>query len=148
MRPLFHLCAAVTVLATSSCASMFLHGGKLVDRGDSLKTLVQYRTEGAAPAGVQYSLVTGEDGQPALFERSADGSGALIHNRWTENGEDHFFCWVGSSHGYEYVIPLDRTKPGRKYLYPFGYFTTEVVGGIEKPRPVAAVDPVASLIPN
>src|SRR4051794_32312277 len=46
----------------TGCASMFLHGGTLVDRGYDAPVLVAYRIEGTAPKGVQYFLVKQQDG--------------------------------------------------------------------------------------
>lgn len=108
-RPFIALlvCSLATV-ASMGCASMFLNGGKLADhdyakgRTDGYKvvkcTLLSNNSAINSP-NTTYFLVDG-----GLFERSPDGSGTLIQNRWQEADGDHYFAWVQSS-GWEYVIP-------------------------------------------
>ena len=44
-------------------------------------------------------------------------------------------------------MPEDRTQPGEKKVYPKGFYAVKKEGTIEKPDPVAPVDPVATLTP-
>lgn len=146
MRHLVRAILLAGLLCNAGCVSWFIHGGKIVDAGYSPDVLVDYTIEGTVPPGVSYHLVLTAEGD-GMFERSADGSGTIITNKWQEGDNDHFFCWVGSSHGFEYIMPIDRTQPGHKKLYPKGFYSVRNEGGIEKPNPVAPVDPVATLTP-
>ncbi len=140
--------SALLVLVLAGCASMFIQGGALVDKGyNPQKVLVSYKAEGTVPQGVEYQLVQTDKGE-ALFERSADGSGVLFLNRWQDEKGDHFAGWVSRSHGYEYLVPRDRSAKGQKFVYPAGFYTIKEIGGIERPVPVVQVDPVAVLVPR
>ena len=134
----------------TGCASMFMKGGALAPKGYKIqKELVAYRAEGTVPAGVQYLLIETDKSQ-AIFERSdKDGSGALFLTRWTDDQGDHFAGWVAKSHGYEFVIPADRTKEGKKYVYPVGTYKIRTIDGIQRPVPNdLKTEPVARLIPK
>lgn len=142
------LFAMSALVIATGCASMFMKGGSLANAGyQPQKVLVTYKAEGATPPGTTYLLVLTERGE-AMFERSPDGSGALFETRWTDDQGDHFAGWVATSHGYEFVVPRDRGKPAKRYVYPKGYYTLQTVNGQERPVPVAAVDPVATLVPQ
>jgi hypothetical protein len=92
-------------------------------------------------------LVKTDKGE-AIFERSPDGSGALFETYWTDSEGDHFAGWVATSHGYEFVVPKDRKKPAKKYVYPSGYYELKEKDGITRPVPNTSIDPVATLIPK
>lgn len=135
-------------LLLAACASMFMKGGALVKSNyKPNKILVSYRAEGPAPAGVEYQLIETADG-PAIFERSPDGSGALFLTRWRDNDGDHFAGWVATSHGYEFVVPVDRKKNAKRYVYPKGFYRLADVDGQTRPVPVTKVDAVTQLIPK
>jgi hypothetical protein len=139
---------AICTLALAGCASMFMHGGDLVGAGYQAQPIVTFRAEGTVPDGVTYSIVRTLDGGQGIFERSADGSGTVITNRWRDAQGDHFFGWVGSSHGYEYVFPADRSQPGVKIVYPAGYYSVSTdAQGVERPVPSMPMQPVAMLYP-
>lgn len=140
--------AVLALVLSTACASMFMKGGSLAPAGyQPQKALVTYRAEGTVPPGISYLLVQTEKGE-ALFERSADGSGALFETRWTDDKGDHFAGWVATSHAYEFVVPKDRKQAAKRYVYPASFYTLQNIGGLERPVPVAAVDPVATLIPK
>jgi hypothetical protein len=140
--------AVLALVLSTACASMFMKGGSLVTVGyQPQQVLVTYRAEGTVPPGATYLLVRTEKGE-AMFERSADGSGALFETRWTDDKGDHFAGWVATSHAYEFVVPMDRMQAAKRYVYPAGFYTLQSVGGQERPVPVAAVEPVATLIPK
>lgn len=108
----------------SGCASWFMNGGRLAGAGESVAGAtavldVPSCTDAnggaiAGPANTRYYLLSGQTG-PELFERSADGSGAVITNRWQAQDGMHFFAWVQSS-GWEYVLPQPGA-PGVRYVY-------------------------------
>jgi hypothetical protein len=79
------------------------------------------------PPNVVYQLVNTEWGE-AMFEKSPDGSGALFLMRWQDDDGEHFGAWVATSNGYEFVVPLDRTKSVKKYVYSPGTFRHEKNG--------------------
>ena len=141
------LLVAALTLSAVGCASWFARGGRLVSEQYNPVILVNYDIEGPIPPNTSYHLVKTEKGE-AIFERSADGSGALIETHWKKDGADHYAMWVRRSHAYEYVMPEDRTKPGKKYLYPAGFYQLETIDGVERAVPVTPVDPVATLIPK
>lgn len=142
------LMVVLAVAFVAGCASMFMKGGSLAPAGyQPQKVLVTYTAEGTVPPGISYLLVQTEKGE-ALFERSADGSGALFETKWTDDKGDHFAGWVATSHAYEFVVPKDRKKVAKRYVYPAGFYTLQTVGEQERPVPVTAVDPVATLVPK
>lgn len=137
----------VSLFLIAGCASAFMKGGSLAPRGYRADVLIDYKAEGTVPAGVTYHLVKTKKGE-AMFERSSDGSGALFETRWRDSAGDHFAGWVATSHGYEYVVPLDRSKPAKKYVYPAGYYNLKTINGVTRPVPVTRMDPVATLFPR
>ena len=133
---------------TVGCASMFISGGTLVPAGyKPQNVLVTYRAEGTVPPGAGYLLVQTEKG-PAVWERSPDGSGTLFQTYWRDEQGEHFAGWVKTSHGYEFVVPLDRSKPAKKYVYPKGFYSIKEINGIDRPVPTTTLEPVARLIPQ
>jgi hypothetical protein len=139
---------AALIILIAGCASMFMKGGSLAPAGyEPQKVLVSYRAEGAVPQGAEYLLVMTDKGE-SMFERSPDGSGALFETRWSDDKGDHFAGWVATSHAYEYIVPKDRRRQAKRYVYPAGFYTVQEIGGQERPVPAVAVDPVATLIPK
>lgn len=109
---------------TNGCASMFMNGGKLVDPGYAAPVVAAYTVQTCAmadgstlpgPAGIQFQLVQDASGV-GIFERSADGSGAVITNHWGDANADHYFGWVQSS-GWEYVIPRTTAYQPVRIVY-------------------------------
>ena len=139
---------ALILIFATGCASMFMKGGSLAPAGyQPQKVLVTYKAEGAVPPGATYLLIMNDKGE-AMFERSVDGSGALFETKWSDDKGDHFAGWVATSHAYEFMVPKDRNKPAKRCVYPAGFYTLQSVGGRERPVPVTAVDPVATLTPQ
>jgi hypothetical protein len=127
---------------------MFMEGGSLVSANyKPQKILVTYGTEGTVPPGVTYLLIETDRGM-AIFERSQDGSGTLFHTHWRDQQGDHFAGWVATSHGYEFILPLDRSQPAKKFVYPKGYYSVTEIDGVSRPVPMTQMDPVARLIPK
>lgn len=133
----------------AGCASMFINGGTLVSEGYKIENvMVAYRTEGIVPERIQYFLVE-IDEQQAIFERSEDGSGVLFETHWKDSQGDHFSGWVYKRHGYEFIIPTDRLKEGKKYVYPVNTYRIKTINGIERPVPNdKTVKAIARLIPK
>jgi len=139
----------------SGCASMVFHGGSFVSKNDEYikEYLVTYRAEGIVPEGSTYHLVRTDKGL-AIFEQASDGSGALFENHWTDSDGDHYASWLyfpgggKSRHGYEFVVPKDRSQNALKYVYPWGTYVVQNIVGVERPVPASPVDPVATLIPS
>lgn len=98
----------------SGCASMFLHGAKLADHDYAPGQTGGYRVVGCAqiadatpvpPPTTTYHFIT-DAGGTELFERSPDGSGSLIDNKWQADDGEHYFVWVKST-GWEFVVHKD-----------------------------------------
>ena len=155
---LFLLSGCATVMST------FSQGGKVVPKGYNIqKVIVAYRAEGEVPARVQYFLIETDEGL-AIFERSEDGSGSLLQTRWQDDQGDHFAVWVSppfipirlqsSKHyrggpAYEFVVPFDRSKEAKRFVYQKGKFTIQIINGIARPVPKdPEIKPVATLIPK
>ena len=136
-----------TILLLTACASMFMQGGSLAPAGYNANIVVNYDAKGTVPPGITYHLIKADKGE-AIFERSPDGSGALFETHWSDNDGDHFAGWVATSHGYEFVIPKDRKKPAKKYVYPAGNYDLKEKDGITRPVPNTPIDPVATLTPK
>ena len=154
----------IMVLLVSGCASVFFQGGTLVPKGyDVQKVIVAYRAEGTVPARVNYFLVKTAEGL-AILERSEDGSGPLFQTHWQDHQGDHFAAWVGPSfvpkswhgskaagqgHAYEFIVPFDRSKEAKKFVYPKGTYRIHEIDGIFRPIPKdPKTKPVATLIPK
>ena len=136
------------VFLVAGCASAFMKGGSLVKEGYKPKrVVVAYKAVGTVPPNVEYQLVETDKGM-AMYERSNDGSGTLFETHWKDAQGDHYAGWVATSHGFEFVIPVDRKKEAKRYVYPKGYYSLKTINDIERPVPVVALDPVAKLIPK
>jgi hypothetical protein len=115
---------------------MFLNGAKIADRdyaqgqgpGFKVTKCTNLADNSNLPTpNASYHLIDG--GKTGLFERSPDGTGALIQNRWSEDDGDHYFTWVQSS-GWEYVIP--KSGPPTRIVYT-SLSTGPGAGGATKP---------------
>lgn len=144
---------SVLMLCSGGCASMVFHGGTFISNSSQAgEVLVEYKAEGIVPAGVTYALVQTEKG-PAILERSDNGSGALVQNHWVDSAGDHFAAWVyayGATegcHGFEFVVPTDRSRNALRYVYPQGSYVVQKVDGVDRPIPLSPAKPVTTLIP-
>ena len=137
----------LAVSSPTASAGFFLQGAKKAKR-DPTEVLVKYAIQpcvviadgsNAGMPGTEYWLI--KDGAKlAMFEREAPGKGAIIENQWEEDDGTHFFVWVRGSHGWEYVVPHDRSQDGVRLVYPKGsYKRDKDAQGNVRPRgnPVA-----------
>jgi hypothetical protein len=139
------ICVIALLIVGPGCASMFLHGGRLAGKGTSTPgALAQWTvpacttTDGgsvAPPADTRYLLLRGEGGDE-LFERSGDGSGAIITNRWSDAAGTHFYAWVKSS-GWEYIVSQPG-QPAVRRVY---------TSGTENNRPRGAPSAECAMLP-
>jgi hypothetical protein len=137
-------------LLLGGCASMFMNGGKLVDDPSSLAVKASFvapnctASDGSpisGPSDIMFQLV--QDGpQLAIFERSRDGSGAVITNTWADAQSDHYFGWV-QRQGWEYVIPRVPGVQPMRLVYV--NLSTINVGTVTKP--MSAVSATCPLVP-
>jgi hypothetical protein len=161
--------SSIMLFLLSGCAtvmSTFSQGGKVVTKDYNIqKVIVAYRAEGEVPARVQYFLVETDEGL-AIFERSEDGSGTLIQAHWQDDQGDHFASWVIPLPGfsflferprlsgccgpaYEFIVPLDRSKKAKKFVYPKQTYSIKKINWISRPVPKdPKTEPVATLIPK
>src|SRR5688572_28561119 len=85
-------------LLLPGCASMFLNGAEIADHDYAKESRANFnvaacKNADGSPAQAPettYHLVP-KDGKTALFERSPDGSGALITNQWNAEDGAHYF---------------------------------------------------------
>ncbi len=140
--------AGTLIVFLFGCASAFIKGGALVKAGYvPQEVLITYKAEGIVPPNVEYQLVNSKWGE-AMFEKSPDGSGVLFLLRWEDDEGEHFGGWVARSTGYEFVVPRDRTKNVKKYVYVAGTYRYEKMGNSGRLVSDIKVDPVATLIPK
>lgn len=117
------LIALVAVMAAACSAQHYLHGARVAESGTPLGSVtaswdvgVCVDTEGqsaGAPA-LQYHLVEGAAG-PELYERTADGSGSFVTNRWEDASGTHYYQWVRNT-GWEMII-TGPGQPGVRNVY-------------------------------
>src|SRR5215469_4405873 len=94
----------------------------------------------SGPADTVFELV--QDGSGAgVFERSSNGSGAVITNHWSDDKADHYFGWV-QSQGWEYVFPKDASQPSRVVYVGL---TTAHEGDVTRPSSPASA--TCALVP-
>ncbi len=114
---------ALAMVLTPGCASAFLHGARMVGRGAAppaalgtwrIERCVDTNQSPVMGPDATYVLTQGASGLE-LFERSADGSGAMIENQWSEADGTHFYTWV-MSNGWEFIIP-GPGQPGVRRVY-------------------------------
>jgi hypothetical protein len=135
MRKLLLLILSFSLFAaagTSASAGFFLQGARKA-KADPQDVIAKYDIEpcvmiaDGSPAGApgaEYWLFE-ESGELRLFERSGRGDGAIIENHWKDEDGDHFFAWVRSSHGWEYIIPENRTADAVRFVYVKGSYGGE-----------------------
>lgn len=131
---------SIVVLLIGGCASTFMAGSK-PHKGVPTNSIAVYKVpkcinlkDGTAidgPKGYNYYLVKTESG-PVLYELDQKGSGAAITNYWRDENGMNFLTYVKTSHGWQYVIPDDKTKPAARKCYVRGTFRVMDVGGVMK----------------
>ena len=95
-----------------------------------------------------YFLVKTVNGHE-ISEIRINGSEILFQNHWIDDQGDHFAGWEAFSNGYEFVIPTDRRKEGKKYVYPKKTYQIKLIDGVRRPIPNDPMtEPVARLIPH
>jgi hypothetical protein len=126
-------------------------GGRLSPPGPpDHQVLALYRPESDTPKA-DYYLIQTKTGL-GLLEKPAKGRDALATTHWRTHAGDHFAIWIGflSRQGgaFEFVIPLDRTQPGKRFYYPPETYSLIQMDGIERPVPInRANHPPLKLIP-
>ncbi len=158
-------CYSLALFLLLGCASVFMQGGTIVPEDYQVqKVIVSYRAEGTVPERIQYFLVETDRGL-AIFERSEDGSGCLMQTHWQDDQCDHFAAWISPSYvpkrfqgrkfgagmgpAYEFVVPFDRSKEAKKFVYEKGTYRVQAIDGMWRPVPKdPKTEPVATLIPK
>lgn len=102
------------------------------------KIIISYRTKGSAPLNAKYFLIETDKGL-AILEQVENGKSALINAHWRDIQGDHFAGWKSlldiKSTALEFVIPLDRSKAAKKFVYPEGTYAILKVNGVSMPVP-------------
>jgi hypothetical protein len=145
----------VTVLAglvgaLVGCATLPIPGGHVVSRDYSPQVLVTYAADGEVTPGVRYSLVQQGSGL-AFFEQTGAGAGTVLESHWTDAAGDHFAIWatpVEPGDAVEVVVPLDRTQPAYRFVYPPGLYDVSNVNGLERPIPKMLIEASTQLRPD
>jgi hypothetical protein len=159
MRKLSLVILTVALFATAGTivwAGFFLQGARKA-KADPPDVIAKYAIKpcvmiaDGSPAGApdaEYWLFE-ESGKLKLFERSGRADGAIIENYWVEDDGDHFFAWVRTSHGWEYIIPHDRTADAVRLVYVKGSYggeNNEQGARVPRGEPVARCDLKSSYV--
>lgn len=131
---------SIVVLLIGGCASTFMAGSQ-PHKGVPANVVAVYTVPKCinqnndstidGPRGITYYLVKTESG-PVLYELDQKGSGAAITNYWKDENGMNFLTYVKTSHGWQYVIPDDKTKPAVRKCYVRGTFRVMSVDGVLK----------------
>jgi len=120
---------SLLALAGTAGAGFFLRGGRNA-KTDPSTVIAKYAIEpcvmiadgsSAGAPEVEYWLFD-DTGKLAIFERMGPGDGSIFENHWTDADGDHFFVWVRGSHGFEVVLPEDRSADGDRLVYAGGTY--------------------------
>ncbi|MGH0036320.1 MAG: hypothetical protein ACQGVK_14935 [Myxococcota bacterium] len=135
------LLGACLLALVVACASAYMRGGTPVDGpppNPSATYLVSQCTEIATqapiplPQPLRYALAEGSGG-PVLYETDGSGKTTMVTNHWVqEDGADVFFMWVARSHGYQWVLPKQRSEGGVRFVFPAGTFESFADGPVSK----------------
>ena len=130
----------MAILGMTGCASAFM-AGSAPHTGVPEQVVARYRVptcqflsngnQAAGPADQIYYLTETNAG-PVLYELDGRGKGAAISNHWVDKDDDHFLTYVKTSHGWEYVIPKDHSKPADRLVYVHGTFHVSKVDDVLK----------------
>ncbi|MCP4370523.1 MAG: hypothetical protein GY797_20780 [Deltaproteobacteria bacterium] len=132
--------SSIVMFLISGCASTFMAGSQ-PHKGIPSNTIAVYKVPKCinqndsstidGPKGITYYLVETESG-PILYELDQKGSGAAITNYWKDENGMNFLTYVKTSHGWQYVIADDKTKPAVRKCYVRGTFRVMDVNGVLK----------------
>jgi hypothetical protein len=141
-RGLYLVAALVVAVSSSAWAGFFMQGARKAKGDLESQIIKKYAIEpcvmvaDGSPAGgpeVEYWLIKDGEGI-ALFERDKEGGGSVIENHWSAKDGDHFFVYVRTSHGWEYILPEDRGQEAVRLVYPKGsYEKNEGEDGVTRP---------------
>jgi hypothetical protein len=145
------LVVCLSAVALCGCAGWFMVGSQS-SSGVPAKAAATYKVptctvvaDGSTiggPATQTYYLEEGA-GALVLHELDGRGSGAAITNHWADDAGDHFLTYVKTSHGWEYLVPVDRSQPGTRLAYQEGTFHVDRVDGVLK---VTSGEPIARCV--
>ena len=130
----------ILLLLIIGCASAFMEGSQ-PHTGIPSSSIASYKiptckhvTDGSVidgPKDYTYYLVNTTTG-PVLYELDKNGKGAAITNYWKDENGMNFLTYVKTSHGWQYIIPEDKTKPAVRQAYVRGTFRVRNVDGVLK----------------
>jgi len=136
-------------MSLAGCVTLPIPGGKWVNRDYRPQILVTYTADGEVTPGVQYSLVQ-EGSALAFFEQTGAGTGTVLESHWTDAAGDHFAIWatpIEPGDAVEVVVPLDRTQPAYRFVYPPGLYDVGNVNGLARPIPKMLIEASTQLRP-
>ena len=128
---------------------MPIPGGRVVNRDYRPQVIVVYAADGEVAPGVRYSLVRQGAGL-AFFEQTGEGAGTVLESHWTDAAGDHFAIWatpVEPGEAVEVLVPIDRTQPAYRFVYPPGLYDVRNDNGVERPVPKLLIEASTQLRP-
>ena len=137
------------VMSLSGCAAMSIPGGRVVNRDYRPQVIVVYAADGEVAPGVRYSLVR-EGARLAFFEQTGEGAGTVLESHWMDAAGDHFAIWatpLDPGEAVEVLVPLDRTEPAYRFVYPPGLYDVRNANGVERPVPKLLIEASTQLRP-
>ncbi len=133
-------------MGCASTLSLVIQGGTAVEEDyQPVEILVSYRADGVVPENAKYFLVETDTGL-AIWEKIEGEMGALIQAYRRTNQGEHFSAWSPGQPAAEFVVPLDRSQPAKRYVYPVGKY--EAKRGTMAVVPLEEFEPVAILYPE
>jgi hypothetical protein len=137
------------VISLAGCAAMPIPGGQVVSHDYRPQVIVRYAADGEVASGVRYSLVRA-GARLAFFEQTGDGAGTVLESHWTDAAGDHFAIWatpVEPGEAVEVLVPLDRSQPAYRFVYPPGLYDVRSDNGVERPIPKLPIEASTQLRP-
>jgi hypothetical protein len=130
------LMAALSVIALmgSGCAAAFMAGS--APSGAPASSKAKYgisacaNTAGQVIAAPDLTYYLTDD---AFYEVEANGRGAKITNRWSDEKGQYFFTYVRTGHGYMYFLPSDPAGKPTRFIYMKGTYQVTTAGGVMRP---------------
>jgi hypothetical protein len=131
---------ALAALGLSGCAGAYMAGMETA-KSPPLSAVGIYKAETctdlttgqpiAIPPVTYFLEQSGP--QVYLYEFDASQRGARVINHWVEGQEDMFFGYVKlMNRGFKWVVPFDRTLPGKRLVYVIGQFRAIQENGVMK----------------
>jgi len=127
----------MAALGLSACGGTYLEGMELADLPPTAAVATYTVSEctdiasgrrGLTPTLTYYLESNGISF--FLYEFDPQGRGAKMTNHWVQGGTDMFFSYASViNSGFRFMIPKDRSLPGKRLVYRGGQFEAKLVDG-------------------